>query len=340
MNNFRHLAFLLLFSSSFAIGQGFNSQQWLSQPDSQQTQPSDPFISNIVFKSTDGGKTLENISNGLPKNLKKDGQGNRGIGDEAFANSGGLYVPAGNSLYFNDPNSTGFSWKKEQFPGKMSSIAPGKAGMYAYNYGGQIVQKANGTSGWLPVYTSFQGNVGTIFETAGGTVFIGSDNGLFKSTNSGKTWKHVHAGGWVIKLVEQNGTLLATSMSGIIRSTDDGEHWAVVISEGGVGIDVAAIKDGFAAITFNTQSNNRRVRSSYDGGKTWQLIDAGLPASSSISSIVQVGESLFCGHPFGIYQSSDKGKTWKCIRCSVDGKVYNLSVSGNVLYAIPQSGGC
>ena len=283
---------------------------------------------------------MENISNGLPKNLKKDGQGNRGIGEEAFANSSGLYVPAGNSLYFNERNSTGLCWKKEQFPGKMSSVAPGKAGMYAYNYGGQIVQKAKGTGDWLPVFTSFQGSVHTVFETAGGTVFIGSDNGLFKYTNSGKAWKHVYVGGWVIKLAEQNSVLLATSMSGIIRSTDGGENWAVVISEGGVGIDVAPIKDGFAAISYNTASRTRRVRSSYDGGKTWQLIDAGLPESSYISTIVQVGESLYCGHPAGIYQSSDRGKTWKCIRFSVDGKVYNLSVSGNVLYAIPKSGGC
>ena len=109
----------------------------------------------------------------------------------------------------------------------------------------------------------------TVFETAGGTVFIGSDKGLFKTINSGKTWKHVHAGGWVMNLVESNGVLLATSISGIIRSTDDGENWALVISEGGVGIAVAPIRGGFAAITFNTQSNSRRVRTSYDDGKTW-----------------------------------------------------------------------
>lgn len=118
------------------------------------------------------------------------------------------------------------------------------------------------------MYTNFQGQVRTVFETAAGTVFIGSDNGLFKSTNSGKTWKHVLAGGWVMKLVESNGVLVATSMRGIIRSTDNGENWALVISEGGVGIAVEHIKGGFAAITFNTHSNTRRVRTSYDGGKT------------------------------------------------------------------------
>ncbi|MCW3106200.1 MAG: glycosyl hydrolase [Segetibacter sp.] len=143
-----------------------------------------------------------------------------------------------------------------------------------------------------------------------------------------------------MKLVESNGVLVATSMRGIIRSTDDGENWALVISEGGVGIAVERIQGGFAAITFNTQSNTRRVRTSYDGGKTWQPIDAGLPAQLSIASIIQVGENFFCGHPTGIFRSSDKGRTWKLLLPSIEGKVFNLSVSGNVIYAMPRDGGC
>ena len=189
--------------------------------------------------------------------------------------------------------------------------------------------------------TNFQvKEIRTVFETAGGTFFIGSNNGLLKSTNSGKTWKQVHTGGWVMKLVESNGVLLATSQGGILRSTDDGENWDWVISEGGVGIAVERIKGGFAAITYNTESMTRRVRTSYDGGKTWQPIDAGLPANLSIASIIQVGEYFFCGHPAGIFRSSDKGKTWKLLLPSIENKVFNLFVSGNVIYAIPRPGGC
>jgi photosystem II stability/assembly factor-like uncharacterized protein len=143
-----------------------------------------------------------------------------------------------------------------------------------------------------------------------------------------------------MKLVESNGVLLATSQGGILRSTDDGETWDLVISEGGVGIAVERIKGGFAAITYNTESETRRVRTSYDGGKTWQPIDAGLPANLSMTSIIQVGEYFFCGHPAGIFRSSDKGKTWKLVLPSIENKVFNLSVSGNVIYALPRIGGC
>jgi photosystem II stability/assembly factor-like uncharacterized protein len=316
---------------------------------------------NIVFKSTDGGQTWQDISKGLPENLEEGG---------FYANESGLWLRAGKGTYHSNPNSITPFWQKEIFPDKWSSIAAGKHGMFAYNYWGQIVQKINGTTVWSPVYTNFKGNIRTVFETAGGTIFIGSDNGLYKSTDNGKNWKHVHVGGWVIKMVEQNGVLVATSMGGIIRSADDGENWALVISEGGVGIDVAPIKGGFAAITFNTQSNTRRIRTSYDGGKTWQPIDAGLqvqafiaplgkllfqvdqpdsvwhsnntslPEQAFITSIIQVGEYFFCGHPKGIFRSADKGKTWKLILPTIENKVFNLYGSGKVIYAIPKNGGC
>jgi photosystem II stability/assembly factor-like uncharacterized protein len=289
-------------------------------------------IANIVFKSTDGGQTWQDMSEGLPENLR---------GESFFADEGGLHLRAGNAIYHSNSNSTVPFWKKEVFPDPHSSIAPGKTGIYAYNYNGQFLQKIHGTSVWTPLYTNLQEkHVLTLFETAGGTIFIGSENGIFKSTNHGKTWKQVHTGGWVSKLVESNDVLLATSQKGILRSTDGGESWDCVISEGGVGIAVERIKGGFAAITYNTKSETRRVRTSYDSGKTWQPIDAGLPAQASITSIIEVGEYFYCGHPTGIFRSSDQGKTWKLLLPSVDNKVYNLSVSGNVIYAIPREGGC
>lgn len=321
------LAFLLLFQP-IAIGFPFLFPITGYQ---QNLHTNKPVVANIIFKSADGGKTWQDISKGLPENSAEAG---------FFANESGLWLRAGKGTYHINPNSTVPFWQNEIFPDNWSSIAAGKSGMFAYNYWGQIAQKIYGTSVWLPVYTNFKGNIRTVFETAGGAIFIGTDNGLFKSTDNGENWKHVHAGGWVIKMVEQGGVLVATSMSGIIQSADDGEHWSVVISEGGVGIDVARIRGGFAAITYNTASKTRRVRTSYDAGKTWQPIDAGLPAQSSIASIIQVGDNFFCGHPAGIFRSSDKGKTWQLLLPSKENKVFNLYVTDNVIYAIPRDGGC
>ncbi|MCW3090135.1 MAG: glycosyl hydrolase repeat-containing protein [Ferruginibacter sp.] len=366
MNIIYNLAFLLLFQ--------FSSCSDRAQPNNQQNQKRDKTgAANIVFKSTDGGQTWQDISDGLPVPLKDDSSGGR---DVFFADDTGLWLTDGNGIYHSKPNFTAPFWNKEIFPNEHSSIAPGKAGIFAYNYhGGGIFQKINGTGVWSPVFTNFLAKrVFSVSETAGGTIFIGSDRGLFKSTNSGTSWKQLHAptGG---KIVESNAVLLASCQRGILRSTDDGESWALVISEGGVGIDIERIEGGFAAINYSTVAKTRRIRTSYNGGQTWQAIDAGLlahgfidpimpPANANlpaqgfsdstrhakdatvlqmptyITTIIQVGENFFCGHTDGIYRSSDNGKTWKLVHPSVKGKMFILSVSGNVIYALQTESHC
>jgi photosystem II stability/assembly factor-like uncharacterized protein len=288
-------------------------------------------VENLVIKSTDSGQTWQDVSEGLPENLQEG----------FFSTNFGVYLRAGDGIYHNNLNSTGSHWLKERCPDTFTSIAPAKGGLIAYNYAGQFVQKVNGTNAWTPLFLNFKEQlVRGVFETSTGVFFIGSDKGLFRSTTNGKTWKKVQDGGWAMKLVEVNGVLLATNQQGIIRSIDGGENWEMVISEGGVGIAIEPINGGVAAITYNTESKTRRVRTSFDNGKNWQAIDGGLPADASIASIVQFGNDLFCGHPSGIFRSSDLGKTWKLLLPAVENKVYNLSVSGSVIYAVLRSGGC
>jgi hypothetical protein len=288
------------------------------------------------------------------------------------ANDSGLYIRAGNELYHSEPTSAAPFWTKEIFPGKQRNIAPGKNGIFAYNFRGQFLKRINGTEDWSPMYTKFQEQalrlnsavdwaytkfhekeICSIFETAGGTVFIGSNNALFKSTNSGKTWKYADVEGWAMRLVESNGVLLATDNKGILRSANDGETWHRVISEGGAGIAVERINGGFAAIAYNIITRTNRVHISMDSGKTWNAIGEGLQPSwnslffkqigrhqpsLNISSIKQVGEYLICGRSDGIFRSSDMGKTWKLLLPSIENLGFKISVSGNVIYAIPNKG--
>ncbi len=342
--NFYILSFLLLFtvsSSSLLLD---------SKPDPKTEKAG---TAKIVFKSTDGGQTWQDISNGLPENLQKDTIRGNGF----FANDQGLFLKVGNGLYHSKPNATAPFWTKEISPDEHSSIAPGKSGIF---YWGINLKKTDGTSVWSPVFENSQERLRSVFETAGGTIFIAIDRGIFRSTDNGKTWKHVFAGGLVGNLAESDGVLLATSMRRIIRSIDNGTNWAAVTSDSSLAFDVKPIKGGFVAVTANSELGTRSLRASYDAGKTWQPIDAGdkvfidsirrnwnnrindrLRAHTYMTSIIQVGESFFCTHPEGIYKSLDKGKTWKLLLPSVENKGFNLFVSGNVVYAaIPRKGGC
>ena len=301
----------------------------------------EPGATNLILQSKDGGQTWQDISNSLPEYEQPE---------DLFAGESDLYLRVNNLMYHSKSNLKTPVWEKENVLG--GSIAFNLSGATAYNYNGQIYQKKPDTGTWLPVYTNFKTqSLRSVFETSEGTVLAGCDYGLYKSTDMGGNWKRVFDKGWVIDLVESNGVLIATSQSGIIRSTDDGENWEVVISDGGVGIDVESIDGGFAAISYSTSTESRRIRISLDKGKTWKDIDEGLRPSSSISSIKQMGRYLICGHPDGIFRSSDMGKTWDIVQVSNTfsltgfrsagaGKVFKICRSGNVLYAVSVNAGC
>jgi photosystem II stability/assembly factor-like uncharacterized protein len=328
-----------------------------------------PAVVNIIFKSADGGETWQDISAGLPEKLQKSGVSNNGL----FANNRGVYLRAGNGVYHNESNSKTPFWTKEIFPGNQRNITPGQNGIFAYDFRGQFLQKINGTSGWLPMYTDFQEQavridktidwmyknykereVRNVFETAGGTVFISSNSSLFRSTDSGKTWNQVQAGDGRMKLIESNGVLLSTSNEGILRSTDDGQNWDRVISEGGAGVAVERIDGGFAAIVYNTTTQTNTIHISRDSGKNWNAIGGELQpswssslmkkigllkSSSDIVSVKQMGKYLICGRPDAIFRSADMGKTWKkLVLPAIENYGFNLSVSGNVIYVLPGKG--
>ena len=267
---------------------------------------------NIILQSKDGGLTWQDISQDLPENEQPE---------DFFAGESDVYLRVKNKMYRSKNNLITPVWEKENaLDPRCTSIAFNRSGVMAYNYDGEVYQKINSTGNWLPIYTNFKKHLmRTIFETTDGTVFLGSDDGLYRSTDRGQSWKQVQKEGWAMDMVESAGVLIATGQKGIMRSADKGEHWEWVISEGGVGIAVERIDGGFAAISYSTKIQSRRIHISLDDGKTWKAIDYGLPSSASISSIKQIGNYLICGHPDGIFRSSDMGKTWnkrgmECLR--------------------------
>ena len=288
--------------------------------------------SNSVYQSTDNGLTWHDISASLPSNLK-----NKAF----FVNNGTLSLLSDYQLYNFKNGSTPVNWEKEYSLGiNIKDIYTCKSRVYGRSSEGDFFQKINGSSLWLPIQMP-NSMVRTVLETQTGTLFVGCDNGIFKSTDKGKSWKHVFEDGIALNMVESNGIIIAGGQQGILRSITGDESWDWVIREGGVGISTEVIDGGFAAITYNTTSKTRRVRISTDAGVSWQAIDgSGLTPTPFIASIKQVGKNFICGHPDGILLSSDKGKTWKLVLPTIKNKVYNLSVSGKIIYAIPLNGGC
>lgn len=334
MRNLQFIALLLL-PCFMACRQG-QEQDFLgfaSTPAAAKLTGVSPLVPTTLLQSTDGGKTWQDISAGLPQDIKPT---------TFQAENNELFLGTSNGVYRNSAAAKSSPWQKDaNLDNSYILASTGMGGAIAYSNKGRFLQRLDNTGVWMPILTSYEGTTAsTVHATKDNSILISSGYGIVKSNDQGKTWRKVMNDGWASQIVESDGVLLCTNTKGILRSTDGGETWDVVLNEGGVGIDVTPIKGGFAAITFNAESEARHIHTSKDGGKTWQRIDEGLPPSKLISTIRQFGDSFFCGHPDGIFRSDDQGKSWFLAVPSDGKKVFNLSESNGIMYALLREGGC
>ena len=308
----------------------------------------------MVFQSTDGGQSWQDVSAGLPADAEIWGLSS--VGGEVF-------LGTNTGMFRGGTASSAPAWRQEPFLNKRANeVFPGRNGLYARSIEDGLFQETLPGSGvWQPVYPALKDKfVFSIIENPDGTMLISSNRGIFKSGDNGKNWKQVFDGA-VLSLVESNGVLIGGGYQGVLRSTDAGEHWEIVLDEKALAKKTGVIGDRFFAIfgtddpwRISPEGITNRLRTSSDGGKTWQRIDADvapLPAGSNyqmdarlsqvrdLYDVEQVGQYLFCSFDTGIFRSSDQGKTWEQVFPVKGVGSFNFVVTGQVIYAV-KGGGC
>jgi ligand-binding sensor domain-containing protein len=200
----------------------------------------------------------------------------------------------------------------------------------------------------------------------GTSIFIGTGNGVYLTTNNGSNWTSVSKGlpnDNVIALATNGANLYAgTSTKGVFFSTDNGQNWVPI--NGGLGnlfINAVIVTDGklFAGTAqglFSTANNGglwvqllnsptsaivangttmfagttNGVLKSTNSGANWSLSNTGFPAFERINCLAINGTKLLAGTSTNVFLSTDNGQNWTNI--GFNERIFSVAMRGNTIF--------
>ncbi len=181
-------------------------------------------------------------------------------------------------------------------------------------------------------------------------VYAATAYGVFKTEDSGETWKEDNVGflkPFVSDVVlDRSATnrLLAASEDGVYMSTNGGKRWQLT-SLKGRGVRTLQ-QHPSEPNTFFAGTEDDGFFFSFDGGTTWRQSNAGLTQLTvyTIACDRSNADMLYIGtHGGGVYRSSDRGRSWKQINQGLDNLVIHalliLRSNPSVVFAATLNGG-
>ncbi|MCG9970922.1 WD40/YVTN/BNR-like repeat-containing protein [Christiangramia crocea] len=253
------------------------------------------------------------------------------------------------------------------FRGGRSVAATGVVGQpgtyYMGGTGGGIFKTTNDGKSWKNISDGFfnTGTIGAIGlsesdpniiyagtgEHAARGVMTSMGEGMYKSTDAGKTWEHIgleftrHISDVIVHpddpetvFVSAQGAQYGPSAErGIFKSVDGGKTWKKVLyvdentGASGLSMDMTNPRILYAAMWDHRRypwkmvsgGENSGLYKSVDGGDTWKRLEEGLPeefGKAGISVSRANPERVYAvieaeGEKGGVYRSDDAGEKWK-----------------------------
>lgn len=227
--------------------------------------------------------------------------------------------------------------------------------------GGVFYRSSDGGATWIGRATGigFNSPINALEPSPGypvdHTIFLGSADGTYKSTNSGDSWTLVQTGYSVVALTvsPEFGTdrtiFSGWQLAGISKSTDGGATWNATNSGlTSTQIRSLAVSPAFATDqTIFTGILGNGVYKSTNGGTTWSAANTGIsnltPLSLAVSPTYSQDSTLFAATSAGIYKSTNGGGSWALTGTGLSGSITSVRSSpafaiDHTLFAATNSG--
>lgn len=201
--------------------------------------------------------------------------------------------------------------------GEVRGLTVTEDGLFAALFARGVFRLAPGAEAWEEMEEGLRNKRLLSLEVAGGTLFAGTDNGIYASDSGGETW--VGLGGdlqtyRIYSFLTVGETIYAgTSYHGVYRSTDGGASWESIGGDlDNKTVYPLATGGGYLFSSVPGLGIYRRV----EGDNRWVRKNDGMPESSSVLGMVVVNGALVAGSRDGygesrIYRSGDWGENWQ-----------------------------
>lgn len=165
-----------------------------------------------------------------------------------------------------------------------------------------------------------------------GNILIGTDKGLYYSSDLGLSWNptNITGTGFDIVGIAANGTVACAASESIVqsnkiyRSADDGITWSSVFEN--FATDFTTIASNGVNHFYAGTLNGTNLLSN-NNGLSWQNFGPGIPPSNGGYAIASTGNNVFTGNNAGVYFSNNAGATFTEQNTGLDASP-NRSVQG------------
>jgi len=191
--------------------------------------------------------------------------------------------------------------------------------IYEYVHNNSI----NAGGNWSPINTGLAADsvyALAIGPQASGTLYAGTEMGIFKSTNGGDTWQGSSSGfsgRKVYALAFAGDALLAGTDRRAFKSVNGGASWTPA-NQGLAANEVYCLASPGGTVYAGTE---RGVFLSDNGGASWQTASDGLPVGAAYALAVARGrpQIVFAATSQGVYATSDGGGRWAALNEGLSG---------------------
>ena len=206
--------------------------------------------------------------------------------------------------------------------------------------------------GWTQTNGPYGGTITALHAMPEGILFAGTEIGIFRSADSGKTWTPANEGLRVspdnilpniLALTQEGNTLYACTNGSLFYSTNGGDSWQQLTPfQDEFGISGVVIIGDTVYIGRISQES---VFFSNDNGKSWTQIDSGLTGRGG-PKLFAIRTTLFAQMRHHVFRLKAGENSWTKLtledpwqKTTIESDITKFAVSGKTVYAATADGG-